>query len=305
MTLPYLTGFFEGDAVFNETHVSEQGRGRLPFFFNGFRALWADDRNYSYMKIRNGSLRDFTPDWYPLGYMMVSYGRNKYGDDFWKKVTHDAAAYKGVFYPFQKAIKNYSGTGFTQFKSDGISFYKQQFKADSTQHKQISKHQHFIADREYPAYINDSTLVYMKSTYDHIPVFVIKNGSKEKKISVRSISLDNYFAYQNGKIVYSTYRPDLRWNYRDYSELMLLDINTGKERRLTKGTKYFAPDFSPDGKAIVTVKEGTNGKSELHLLDIATGKLIAIVPNKDNLFYTYPKFYGNDKLISAIRTPKR
>jgi hypothetical protein len=27
--------FFEGDAVYNETLVSRQGRGRLPFFFNG------------------------------------------------------------------------------------------------------------------------------------------------------------------------------------------------------------------------------------------------------------------------------
>jgi hypothetical protein len=37
--------FFEGDAVFNETHVSMQGRGRLPFFLNGIRILWADGRD--------------------------------------------------------------------------------------------------------------------------------------------------------------------------------------------------------------------------------------------------------------------
>src|SRR5258708_39747892 len=65
--------FFEGDAVFNETLVSDQGRGRLPYFFNGYRALWADGKNYSWMKLRNGSYRDFTPDWYPTGYMLVAY----------------------------------------------------------------------------------------------------------------------------------------------------------------------------------------------------------------------------------------
>jgi len=297
--------FFEGDAVFNETHVSEQGRGRIPYFFNGFRALWVDGRDYSYMKIRNGSLRDYTPDWYPLGYILVSYGRNTYGDDFWKKVTHDAAAYKGVFYPFQKAIKEYSGKDFTQFKNDGLNFYKKQF--DSTQSNNnpaIKPHQHFIADKEYPAYVNDNTVIYMKSTYNHIPVFVEKIGTHEKKISVRSVSLDTYFAYRDGKIVYAAYRPDLRWNYRDYSELMVLDVKTGKEHRLTKNTKYFSPDFSPDGKTIVTVKEGTNGKCEVHLLNASDGKLIAVIPNKEKLFYTYPKFYGNDKLIAAIRTPK-
>ncbi|HEY8782551.1 MAG TPA: hypothetical protein VIM16_13085 [Mucilaginibacter sp.] len=305
--------FFEGDAVFNETNVSEQGRGRLPFFFNEFRVLWADDRDYSYMKIRNGSLLDFTPNWYPLGYILVSYGREKYGDDFWKKVTHDAAAYEGVFYPLDKAIKKYSGNDFTQFRNDGFNHYKQVFKEDqsinnslnhSFTHSPISKHKHFDADREYPAYVNDSTMIYMKSTYDHIPQFVIKSGGYEKNIAVRSVSLDNYFAYHDGKIVYAAYRPDLRWNYRDYSELMLLDVNTRKEHRITKNTKYFSPDFSPDGKTIVTVKVGVNGKCNIHLINTATGRLISIIPNKENLFYTYPKFYGNNRLVAAIRSPK-
>ena len=299
--------FFEGDAVFNETHVSEQGRGRLPFFLNGMRVLWTDDKNYSYMKLRNGSYRDYTPDWYPLGYMLVSYGREKYGDDFWKKVTHNAGAYKGVFYPLQKAIKKYSGKSFIQFREDAFNFYKQQFSLEvqyQSAENLLKIPKHFSADQEYPAFINDSTMLYMKSTYDHIPVFVIKTGNREKKIGVWDFSLDTYFAYHDCKIVYASYRPDLRWNYRDYSELVVLDVKTGKEHRITKNTKYFAPDFSPDGKTIVTVKEGTNGKCDIHLLNAADGKLISVVPNKENLFYTYPKFYGNQKLISAVRNIK-
>ncbi|MFI5138506.1 MAG: TolB family protein, partial [Sphingobacteriales bacterium] len=296
--------FFEGDAVFNETHVSGQGRGRLPYFFNGYRALWAAGKDYSWMKLRNGSYRDFVPDWYPTGYMLVSYGREKYGDDFWKKVTQDAAAYTGVFYPLDKAVKKYSGVDFKTFRNEGLDYFRKQFSDDRVADVRFEVPKHFDADREYPAYINDSTMIYMKSTYNHIPVFVVKTGTREREIAVRSVSLDNYFAYQDGKIVYAAYRPDLRWNYRDYSELMLLDVNTGKEHRITKNTKYFAPDFSPDGKTIVTVKEGTNGKCDLYLINTETGRLISIVPNKENLFYTYPKFYGKDYLIAAIRTPK-
>src|SRR4029077_8786616 len=54
--------FFEGDAVFNETNVSRQGRGRLPFFYKDFRSLWQADKKYSWMKLRNGSYKDFIPD---------------------------------------------------------------------------------------------------------------------------------------------------------------------------------------------------------------------------------------------------
>ena len=313
--------FFEGDAVFNETHVSQQGRGRLPYFFNGFRALWADGRDYSYMKIRSGSYVDFTPDWYPLGYMLVAYGRNKYGDDFWKKVTHDAASYDGGFYPFERAVKKYSGQDFVSFRNDGLNYFKQQFEEpykvpdsllklnkynlfDHVTGINIAlKHKHFDADHEYPAYVDDHTIIYMKTTYDHNPAFIIKTGNTERKISTRSFSLDTYFDYHDGKIVYTAYRPDLRWTYRDYSELMILDVNTGKERRISKGTKYFSPAFSGDGKTIVTVQEAPSGKCTLLLLNAEDGKLIASIPNNEHLFYTYPKFI-NGQIVSAIRNDK-
>lgn len=300
--------FFEGDAVFNETHVSDQGRGRLPYFFNGFRALWADGRDYSYMKIRNGSYIDYTPDWYPQGYMTVAYGRQKYGDYFWKNVTHDAAAYKGGLYPFARAVKKYSGVRFEQFRNDAFTFFKDEFDDEQQRSfkyvKSLSKHKHFDADREYPAFINDSTLIYMKSTYNHIPSFVIKEGNKERKIATRSYSLDNYFDYQNGKVIYTSYRPDLRWNYRDYSEIRILDIKTGAEHRLTNGTKYFAPSFSNDGKSIAVAQESPSGKCDIVVIDAEDGHLISIVPNPHHLFFTYPKFYSSDSLISAVRNNK-
>jgi len=297
--------FFEGDAVYNETYVTKQGRGRLPYFFNGYRALWAAGKDYSWMKLRNGSFRDFTPDWYPTGYMLVSYGREKYGDDFWKKVTHDAASFDGLFYPFQKAIKNYSGTDFTQFRTDAFAHYKKEFNVEQPQaisvNRSANASQHFIADEEYPAYVDDNTLIYTKTTYDHVPVFVSRTGNVEKQIAPRDYSLDNYFDYHNGKIVYATYRPDLRWHYRDYSELEVLDVSTGTQTRITKDTKYFAPAFSGDGKSIVAIQIDAQGKSQLHILDL-NGKVTTVIPNKGNLFYTYPKFY-KDKIISAIRRP--
>ncbi len=298
---------FEGDAVFNETLVSEQGRGRLPYFFNGYRALWAAGKDYSWMKLRNGSYRDFTPDWYPTGYMMIAYGREKYGDVFWKNVTHDAAEYKGGFYPLSKAIKKYSGKDYEQFRNDGLNYFKKQFSSDIRTHSgksSVFDSPHFVANEEYPVLVNDNTLIYMKSTYDHLPVFVIKTGGQERNISVRGYSLDNYFDYRNGKIIYATFRPDARWTYRDYSELALLDVASGTEKRISHNTKYFSPSFSPDGKTLVAVQVNPSGTSTLHLLNAANGKFIKAFGNPAHLFYTYPKFYGDDKLIAAVRNTK-
>ena len=84
--------FFEGDAVWQETLVSAQGRGRMPWFYNGLKSLWLGKKNYSWMKLRSGSLLHYTPDHYELGYPLVAYGYEKYGEDFWRKVTGDAAS---------------------------------------------------------------------------------------------------------------------------------------------------------------------------------------------------------------------
>ena len=288
--------FFEGDAVFNETHVSRQGRGRIPYFFNGYRALWDADKNYSWMKLRNGSLIDYVPDWYPMGYMMVAYGREKYGDAFWKNVTHDAASYRGLFFPMQKAIKRYSGQDFDQFTKAGFDHFKSIY----------SKDEHVInnssyASQEYPVFADDNTLIYVKTTFKNLAQFIITKHGTERKIITRALSLDNYFDYADGKIVYASTRPDLRWGYRNYNELRLLDVKTGKETVITHRSKYFSPSLSKDGKRVVAVEVDPNGTNQLHILNAADGKLIAAIPNRERLFYTYPKFFNETQLLAPVR----
>lgn len=287
--------FYEGDAVFNETLVSKQGRGRLPFYYNGYRSLWAADKNYSWMKLRNGSYRDYVPDHYPLGYMMVAYGREKYGDDFWKKVTHDAASVKSTF---RGTVKKYSGNSYPEFRTQALDYFKKQFSAEDEKQQQPK---HFVADEEFPAFVNDTSFIYVKTSYSKVHQFVLRNGKQEKVIRTRDVSLDNQFSYRNGKIVYASYRPDIRWAYKDYSSLQLLDITTGTQKTITKRSKYFSPDLSEDGKTIIAVLQSPQGKSELHLLQTENGKVSQIVPNPQNLIYTYPKFLNNETAIAAIR----
>ncbi|HUZ61853.1 MAG TPA: hypothetical protein VMU83_23955 [Hanamia sp.] len=294
--------FYEGDAVFNETNLSRQGRGRLPFFFDPYRSLWKAGKNYSWMKMRNGSLKDFVPDHYALGYLLVSYGREKYGDKFWEKVIGDAAAYKSLFYPFQHAIKKYSGVDFLTFRNEGIDFFKKEFNSPPPgEPSEEGEGLGAFRDEQYPSFTENGSLIYEKDTYKKIPKFVIRKGNKEYKIRTQDYTLDSYFSYKNEKIVYSSYRPDIRWGYRDYSDLQILDVTNGHQYTLTKRNKYFSPDISSDGREIVAVHEFTSGKCELELLNSKTGKIIYVLPNPDKLFYTYPKFFDSHKIISAVR----
>lgn len=290
--------FWEGDAVYQESLVSGQGRGRLPFFFNDYCSLWNSGKQYSYMKLRNGSLRDFVPDHYRLGYMLVAYGREKYGDDFWKKVTQDAAAYKGLFYPFQQAIKRHTGSSFSNFTKQGLTYWQKALPVtvNSTTHAT-----HFIADEEHPAYTPTGSIIYVTTNYKKVHAFVEKVNGKERLIRVRDASLDNYFSYRNGTIVYASYKPDTRWNYSDYSELQVLNTATGEQQTITHKTRYFSPDISEDGKTIIAVEVKPGGTAMLHVLDAITGAVIKKLPNNTGVFYTYPKFISNNKVVAAVR----
>lgn len=301
--------FFEGDAVYQETLVSDQGRGRLPFFFNSYRSLWAGNKHYSWMKLRNGSYRDYVPDHYPLGYMLVAYGRERYGDDFWKKVTRDAAAFKGLFFPLQTAIKRYASVPFSQFRQDALTHFQQTAPSHSTMaaaDEYARAHRHFAGDRQFPQFIGQDSLLYLSSSYRRIPAFVIRDlqQGREHTLRTRAIAIDNYFSYGNNKIVYAAYETDPRWGWRDYSVIRVMDVTTGEDTRLTSKGKYFAPGISPDGQKIVAVQVTTAGQCSLHLLNAATGTVELQLPNTDSLFYTYPTFYGKDKIVTAVRNTR-
>ncbi len=297
--------FYEGDAVWQETLVSAQGRGRMPSFFNGFKSLWAENKNYSWWKYRSGSLKDFVPDLYPVGYILVSYGYEKYGNNFWEKVTSDAVRARK---PFYKAIEKYAAISFKQFRQDAISYFKNQSAANEKNNAEFKfvtqSKKNNVIDYQYPHFINDTTIIVTKKSFKQIPAFYILAKGKEERIRVKNYTLDDYFSYRNGKIVYASYQSDERWGNKDYSVIQLLDIQTKKQRQLTFKSKYFSPDINEEGTEIIAVDVKTNGTNNLIKLNIAAGKVVAQIPNPKNYFFTQTKYLNNNEVVAAVRSPE-
>lgn len=315
--------FYEGDAVYNETILTNQGRGRLPLFMNAYPSLWQSGKNYSWMKLRNGSFKDYVPNHYYLGYLLVNYGREKYGADFWTKVTHDASAYKGLFYPFQKAIQKYAGVDYKTFYSDAFAYYKKlssdmQYKsalrqaqgklqgtinqgteAGTTNIFPVNKK--FVTSYYFPYAVGKDSLLYLKTSYRQRPAFYVKDAAGEHKLRVRDISIDEQFSYRNGKIVYTAYESDPRWSWRDYGVIKILDVQTGRQQTLTHKTKYFTPDISADGSKIAAVQVASNGKSELHIINAGNGQLMKVIKSSEIGLFTDPKFIDENLLVTAVR----
>ncbi len=297
--------FWEGDAVYQETLMSQQGRGRIPFFYNGYRSLWAADKEYSWQKLRNGSLRDYVPDHYQLGYLLVAYGRKQFGDSIWAKITNDAVRYRGLFYPWQRAIKRHTGLTYQLFRANALADAQAGLSSGDTMESLAviaEEHKHFAGDQLFPVWISDDEVLMVESDYRNIPAFVVRNIKTNTRLIVRQrdIAPDQYYSYRNNKIVYAAYAPDLRWGWRDYSGIRLVDLRSGRQRTITAKTRYFSPDISPDGEKIVTV-HATADSNALHVLQVNGNGAVHIVPNPGKLVFTYPKFIDDANVITAAR----
>ena len=310
MNLAVPEWFWEGDAVWQETINSKQGRGRFPSFFNSYRSLWLANKNYSYQKLRNGSYRHFVPNHYDLGYLLVSYGREKYGSDLWTKVNNDALDFKGLFYPYQKAVKRHTGIKYKQFVNDAFNWYKDEMSVKETSVFQslqsINKPvKNSVVNYEYPFITDDGSVLVLKSGYRQIPRWVrIHTNGHEEKLRVKDIAEDSYYSYRDGKVVYTAFATDARWGYKTYSELKVWDTKVNEVKKISSKTRLFQPDLSPDANSVVAVNSGTDQQTNLHIIQLNDNAVVDL-PNPAEYVYTFPRFSADGStIISAARNVK-
>lgn len=299
--------FFEGDAIFFETLNLGQGRGRLPGFMDPYRSLWLANRSYGYQKLRSGSLKDFVPNHYDLGYLLVAYGYQHHGQDFWAKVTDDAVRFKGLVYPFQKAIRRHSGTSFSGFVKQALDSFRTNNLAsfDKDLVGQLGKADtRRVVDHLYPVWVGGDSILSLRKPYNRQPHWALYDKGKWKSLGIRDISAEDYFTYKRGNIVYTAYRPDPRWQWKEFSEIRLFNIYDHSTRTLTRRGRYASPDLSNDGEQVAAVEIKPGGESEVQVLSSRDGSVLKRFPGQQDLFYSYPVFAENDRnLYVIVRKP--
>jgi hypothetical protein len=241
--------------------------------------------------------------------------------DFWSKVTRDAAAYRGLFYPFQGAIKRYSGLDYKTFRKDAFDYYEKSSGVDMSSGKAgiAPKGQEihqgtaagiqnitpintkYVTNYVFPYQLGGDSILYLKTSYRHRAAFYIKDDAGEHRLRTKDISIDDQYSYRNGKIVYSAFEPDPRWAWKDFSVIKVLDVYTHQERTLSRRTKYFTPDISPDGTKIAAVEVLPGGKNQLLILDANSGKIVQQFHSIEIGLFTDPKFIDDTSLVTAVR----
>ncbi len=299
--------FIEGDAVVAETALSKTGRGRTPSFSMPLRAQVLEKGKYKYDKAVFGSYKTYIPNHYILGYNLVAQARKDYGIKIWDHTLDKVGRRAWMVIPFSSGGKDVSGLTKTKlYKSSMdslmVGWKKQSVDTEVGGIKTIEvPSKIYFTDYIRPYYTADGTIIAEKKALDDIARFVeIDRQGNERVIFTPGYYYSGTLTYANGLIAWVERKYDPRWQNRNYAIIKVYDISTGKARKLTTGTRYFAPSLSQDGKKLVAVEVSENDRYALVLIDVASGEVLKRFSTPENYFLTHPAWSDDGEKIVSI-----
>jgi len=307
--------FLEGDAVDAETTLSNSGRGRQPSFEKGIKAILLEkDKVFSYEKSYYGSFKDFVPNHYAYGYQMIALARNKYGDDIWTKMVDYTARKPYTLYPFYFGLKKFTGLSKSKLYNETILTLKDHWteQAESrtvndfrTLNRRETKH---FTSYQFPAYLNDNLVFALKTGIDQIDQFVaIGRDGREDIIFTPGFMDPVNISVSGDLIAWTELKTNERWDNESYSIVKTYNLKTGKEKLISRRSRYFAPEISPDAQKIVVTEISLLNEYALVILDSESGEIIEKIPSPGNEFLQYPVWgpSGNMLFVTSMGTEGR
>ena len=293
--------FWEGDAVLLETSLTRGGRGRDPSFDVGIRSLELAHIRYSYSKAVLGSYKDYFPDHYTLGYLLVTHVRRHHDANAWAKILGRSAWF--TFYPF-----TFSGSAAGIIKRRVAGIYEdslnelnelwkeQQDGLRITPVYKINRENKAYTNYSYPQETSDGSIIARKSgmTDTQQLVRLTKDGVEEKITDTFAMTT---FSSAADKITWAEISLDPRWTKRSYSDVVIYDLKKDKKSKITTHGKYFTPSLSPNGNRIAAIENTPERKSTLVILDAQTGKVLNRARNPYNESLRQPNWSEDGRSV--------
>ncbi len=298
--------FLEGDAVVTETALSNSGRGRSPIFEQKIRAQLMEKDIYSYDKAYFGSYKNYIPNYYEMGYLLVAGVRAKYGTDAWSNKFYDLVSNTLVTRPFLSKSKLQNTLDKDLLYYDVFSdLHEEWLRQDSLTKKSLFD-TITLRNKEYVSFLYPDMMengfviseisgpgeldrfVEVDSTGCYSTLFIPGQRNKEP------------FSYRNHILCWTEYIGDKRWSNRGWSVIKCYDLKNAKEFTLTHKSRYFSPSLNSKADLIVAVKANDKNEYWLAILNRETGEEIKTMKYDENSFYMTPSWSPNDNKIVCV-----
>ena len=299
----------EGDAVFSESVLTGSGRGRTASFQKQLKAMIIEKGNvFSYDKSVNGSFRDFVPDHYKYGYQMMAWSYSKYDQQMWRKALNLTGNAPFLINPVNLSLrKSASLTKNRLFKETFDSLSTAWTKDDSKSGSLIytvmnpSKGKKFINYYSPVLAGNDDIIAVKTSLSDPPSLVLIRSSDKsEKRIHIPGNIYPYYISYGNGRLVWVETHSDPRWENREWSDIIVMDVDNDQTHRLTRKSRYMSASISPDGSLIAAIENRTDNRNTLNILDAVSGDRLHSADSPGNAALQRPQWDPSGAFLTVI-----
>ncbi len=272
--------FLEGDAVWSETEYSLTGRGRMWSFSEPLMIQFQQLGAFSFDKATMGSYKHFVPNEYVIGYNFLNEIHRHYGDSVVPNVLSYVGRNPYMIIPFSRSLMLNTGYRKRQLFDNMMDSLQTRWKDQLNYNPELLSWQPITEKKEdynnyrFPFEINDSIVLYLKTSYNHLPKFVYVN--KNKKLSEEktlfSVGYSPFYnvSLENGILCWEELRFDARWQHRQSNVIMLYDLKKKKKVQLTKNSRYFSPELNPDASKVAVIEITPVNRYDLVIIDIAT-----------------------------------
>lgn len=300
--------FYEGDAVYAETVLSSQGRGRAANFDMSTSALLQDyGRLFPYDKMLFRSYRDMIPNHYPFGYMLTTSAKRKYGADVFNKIARRSSFYSFWPFAFGCGFNHYTGERLGKHYKNTFSDLKNFYTQRSTTLKVRDYHvvnntqKRFYTSYMTPCFIDDNRILCVKSSMAKASQFVVLDTLGREVEVLGHTDADGFDT--DGKVaVYITEVPDPRWSERSYSDIAVFDLATQEAQIVTQKGKYGSLAINGDGNRLVAVDFSEERVCKIVVLALSyNGYVYSVQPiksfySKPMEFFRCPQFVDDDRI---------
>ncbi len=299
--------FLEGDAVLAETSFSKSGRGRQPSFYMPLAAQLIEKGSFSYDKAALGSYRDMVPNHYILGYHLVAKTQSEFGFSPFQRALNQVA--KTPFLPrsFSNGVKRETGKSLKQIYDAAMTDLRHDWEVVfepvpvNDFHSLTGKSRFDYVTYYSPHFIDDDNVIACRTSPSDIPrVVKLSADGMEKVLFSPGFGFYQSLSYANGLAAWTEIRKDPRWQFRTYTNIRVLDLNSGKTHLIGKNARWQSPKLSPCGTKIAAIEVDELNNWRLVVLNTADGAEIISFTDETIGFLSEPCWDSNGDAIVAV-----
>ena len=276
----------EGDAVLNETDLSEEGRGRRADFLKYYRAAFHAGERRTYQQWRLGSDIRYTPNSYAFGYLMMSTMRYNSGN-FYSTGDLMNSQRKYFWRVFSNANKSYQiASGLTARKNwrKADSLFSAVWALDYEQHKPFTPYESLIAKRKKP-YLeitnpiptSHGVIAAAAGMESASHLMRLDERGKDRIEKAFPSNISNYVPLTDSTLLFAEVVPSGKWEHESFSILRTYDFVHDRFRDITRQTRFFNPVKGSSPDTVYAVEYPVRGNSNVVKVDSRSGAVLETV----------------------------